>query len=226
MKTGYTHIIFLLDRSGSMAGKESDVKGGYDTFIKKQKEHPGAATLTLAWFDTRYDVIYENKNILDVPELTGYEPRGGTALLDAIANTINRVGASLAAMKEEDRPEKVIMLINTDGLENASRLHTPDNIKYMIKHQRDKYSWEFVFMGADQDAVLAATKLGMMRGNALNYSNTSSGIRGMYAAASAGLNSYRSSHQKLCYDFFETPTAGAKEDEKVEIITAKDTTDA
>jgi len=189
-----THIIYIIDRSGSMSGKESDVIGGFNRFIKEQKKLPGKASLTLVQFDHEYGPTSNYNNIHSVGELSKetYQPRGTTALLDAVGRTIDRQGKILSDMKEKDRPNKVIVLIMTDGLENASTDYTKSRIKDMITHQQDKYDWKFVFLGANQDAFAEAGSMGISLSMTTNYTNTSLGIKRMYDGMNDLVSSYRS----------------------------------
>jgi uncharacterized protein YegL len=194
MKQDHTFIAVVLDRSGSMSSVRADTIGGFNTFLRDQKAHPGEATLTLAQFDDQYEIVHDAKPLRDVPDLTDktYVPRGSTALHDAIGRTIDSVGARLASMPESDRPARVIVLILTDGHENASKEYVGGRAAQMIAHQREKYAWEFVFMGANQDAALAAKSLNIAAQNAANYAATASGTRDAYGIMSNSLRSYRS----------------------------------
>lgn len=163
MKENLTEIICLLDRSGSMNSIITDAIGGFNKFLKDQKEVLGEAKLTLALFDDEYEIIHNGINIQSVPELNSltYVPRGWTALYDAVGKTINTVGERLAKLSEEERPSKVIFVILTDGHENSSKEFTGQKIKEMIKHQKEKYSWMFVFLGANLDANKTASGMGI-----------------------------------------------------------------
>ena len=148
MKQGLSEIICIIDRSGSMGIIKNDAIGGFNTFLEEQKKLPGEATLTYIQFDTEYEVVHENKPLKDVQPINGsiYIPRGRTALLDAVGKTIDATGRRLANTPEENRPEKIIVAILTDGEENASHQYNLSKIKEMIKHQKEKYSWEFIFL--------------------------------------------------------------------------------
>jgi uncharacterized protein YegL len=158
MKENLTEIIIDLDRSGSMEEVKSDTIGSYNQFVDTQKQLPGEAKLSLVQFDDQYEIVYEGLNIQDVPKLTEktFIPRGMTALTDSIGKTIKTVGERLANTPEEERPEKVIFVVLTDGHENNSKEYTTQQVAELIKHQQEKYSWEFVFLGADQNAWDAA----------------------------------------------------------------------
>jgi len=161
-------IVAVLDRSGSMASIRTDTEGGFDTFITEQRKQPGDALVTLAQFDDQYEIVYENKPIFDVPPLT-LIPRGMTALLDAVGKTITSVGVSLAALAEDDRPAKVIMVILTDGYENSSKEWKVDAVKKLVTEQREHYGWEFIFLGANLDALNVAQGMGIDAGSAMAY---------------------------------------------------------
>lgn len=187
MKTNSCEIIAILDRSGSMGGLEKDVIGGYNQFIKEQKLLPGECKVTLVLFDHEIQTPYSGMNIKDVPELTKevYYARGSTALLDAIGKTFNQVGARLAATLENERPEKVIVLINTDGEENSSKEFNQIKIKEMIQHQEQKYSWQILFLGANIDSFNAASGLGMANlNNVANFVNTGLGVNAAFSTYS------------------------------------------
>jgi len=191
MRKDYCELVMVIDRSGSMAGKEADVEGGFKTFINEQKELPGQASLTLVQFDDEYDVLYSELSLAGaVPEYK-LIPRGMTALLDAIGKTIANVGERLSNMAEENRPEKVLFIIMTDGMENASKEYQYERIKDMIEHQKNVYSWEFIFMGADMDAISVANNIGISSVNTVNAKRVKTG--GMFAAASLASKNYRKS---------------------------------
>lgn len=166
MDSNYTHISMVIDRSGSMSSCWSDVKGGYAELVKQNKEAEGKCTFTVAAFDTEYDLLEDFTDIKDVKETLLVNPRGGTALLDAIGKTIVSVGEKLAKLDEQDRPMKVLMVIQTDGWENASREFKKDDVKKMIKDQTDVYKWEFQFIGASLESVEEAKSWGIKGSNA------------------------------------------------------------
>jgi hypothetical protein len=180
MNQNLTEIIFILDRSGSMAGLENDTIGGFNGFVKKQAE-AGQTSLTTVLFDDRYEILHNGIDAGDVV-LTDdeYFTRGSTALLDAVGKTINDVGKRLSDTPEASRPGKVIFVITTDGLENASREFSYDKVKKMITHQSDKYGWEFIFMGANIDVVKEGNKLGIIEDRSFCYAASPVGIGSMY----------------------------------------------
>lgn len=178
----FTHIEFVLDRSGSMITIRSDIEGGFNTFIADQATHPGRCTVSLAQFDDHYDVVYTARDVGDVPALD-LQPRGTTAMLDAIGRSIIGLGVRLAAMPEDERPGTVIFAVMTDGLENASKEFTYPAIKALITQQEQVYNWQFLYMGADQDAIEVGASMGIRPDRSLTYGRGSS--RAAYAAGSA-----------------------------------------
>lgn len=170
MDTEYTHIVMVIDRSGSMNTCWSDVSAGYKQIIKDNKEGPGKCTFTVAAFDTQYDLLEDFTDIEKVDEVLRVSPRGFTALLDAIGKTINSVGEKLAKMKESKRPGKVMFVIQTDGAENASKQFSRESVKKLIDDQTNKYNWQFQFIGADLEAVNEAKSWGIRGTNASTYS--------------------------------------------------------
>jgi uncharacterized protein YegL len=181
MNKNVTEIIFLLDRSGSMEGLESDTIGGFNAFIKKQCQLEGDTILTSVLFDDQYELLWNGVDANHV-RLTDeeYYVRGCTALLDAVGKTIFEVGHRLSKTSEEQRPNKVIFVITTDGMENASREFTYEKVKELIKHQQAKYNWEFIFMGANIDAAKEADSLGIDAENAFKFEASETGVDSMY----------------------------------------------
>jgi len=183
MNQNLTEIVFILDRSGSMGGLENDTIGGFNGFVKKQAE-AGQTSLTTVLFDDKYEILH---NGVDADNVTltdrEYFIRGSTALLDAVGKTINDVGKRLYEMAEESRPGKVIFVITTDGLENASRKFSYNKVKKMITHQTEKYGWEFVFMGANIDVAKEGDKLGIVADQSFSFTSTSKGIGKMFSDA-------------------------------------------
>jgi uncharacterized protein YegL len=181
MNKNLTEIIFLLDRSGSMSGLEKDTIGGFNSFIERQCKLEGETLLTTVLFDDQYEVLWNGKDARKV-RLTSkeYFVRGTTALLDAAGKTILDVGHRLSKIPEEQRPGSVIFVITTDGMENASREFTYEKVKELIKHQQDKYSWEFIFMGANIDSAEEAMSLGISKENAFDFEASEVGVEKMY----------------------------------------------
>lgn len=165
------HIAVILDRSGSMRAVKDDTEGGLRSFLDTQTEAPGQTTVSLYQFDDQYEAVYENKPLTDVPPFK-LRPRGMTALLDAVGRTITALGEHLDTKPEKDRPGEVIVVILTDGHENASSEYTLRQVKGLITEQRDTYGWTFVFLGADQDAFAAGGAMGIGRATTLSYSGT------------------------------------------------------
>lgn len=186
MKKGLTELVFILDRSGSMGGLESDTIGGFNTMLEKQKKQEGEAHITTVLFDDRYEQIHDRFPIAQVKALTSkdYYVRGGTALLDAIGKTIQQMALIQKHLPEEERAEKVIFVITTDGLENASREYSRSQIKQMIETEKERYGWEFLFLGANMDAVKEAGSLGIGEDRSVTFQNDSQGIETNYRVVS------------------------------------------
>jgi hypothetical protein len=183
-----THLYFLLDRSGSMQSIKSDIEGGFAAFIEEQRKAPGECRVTLAQFDDQYDVVYSGRSLADVPPLD-LQPRNMTALLDAMGRLITSAGAELAALPDSERPGTVIVAIMTDGLENASHEWTHPAIKALVEQQTKDYDWQFMYMGADQDAVEVGKGLGVAADASVTYSRGKS--RAAMSMAGAKLSAYR-----------------------------------
>ncbi|MDG4657260.1 VWA domain-containing protein [Ectobacillus antri] len=181
MNRNLTEIVFLLDRSGSMSGLESDTIGGFNALIRKQNQMEGETKVTVVLFDDEYEVVWDG---VDAKGLTltekEYQVRGCTALLDAIGKSIIEVGRRLSQTNEAQRPGKVIFAITTDGEENASQEFTYKKIKEMITHQQEIYSWEFLFLGANIDAAQEAKSIGIHAENAFEFRACESGVQDMY----------------------------------------------
>lgn len=185
MRENSTEMVFVLDRSGSMSGLAADTIGGFNELIEKQKKIEGDAYVTTVLFDHEYEVLHDHVALGEVAPLTDkeYFARGSTALLDAVGRTIDSVGARLAAAPEEERPEHVVFVITTDGRENSSREYTAKQVREMVEHQQQKYSWQFVFLGANMDAVSEARNLGISAKYAADFTPTGRGVNRMYAKA-------------------------------------------
>lgn len=195
-KPNSTEIIFILDRSGSMESIKSDMIGGFAEFIRQQRAIPGECAVTLTQFDVEYEVVYAGKPIVDVPPLV-LAPRGGTALLDAIGRTVQSTGERLAGMREEDRPSKVIVVIITDGEENSSVEYKEGRVHDMIRHQREAYQWDFVFLGADESAITVAKSIGIA--NAAAYAASAIGVRAVVGSVSSSVGQARMKGVALDY---------------------------
>ena len=204
MKKDYTKIVFVVDRSGSMGSIANDVIGGYNKFIADQKalKH-GTCDVTFYQFDTEYDAVYENTPIDFVKDLDHktFVPRGGTALLDAVGTTIKNVGDHLAKLQESERPEKVLVVIITDGEENSSRSYNWDKVKTAVEHQTKVYNWQFTYIGANQDAWQVGANLGIAGGASLTYAANSKGTLNAFASLSCNTANYRSfTNASFAYD--------------------------
>ena len=202
MKTNLTELVFILDRSGSMGGLESDTIGGFNSMLAKQQAEPGECRITTVLFDNQYEVLYDRIDIKAVSPITGkeYFVRGNTALLDAIGTTTNKIGGVQKNTAEEYRAEKVLFVITTDGMENASREFTYDKIRAMIERQKEKYAWEFIFLGANIDAVEVAGRFGVDRTRAQNFHNDSEGIAINYCVLSETVSAYRAAAPGVSLD--------------------------
>ena len=177
MKKNLTELVFILDRSGSLAGLEADTIGGFNAMIEKQKGEPGEALVSTVLFDNISKVIHDRVDIQKIEPMTDrdYYVRGCTALLDAVGKSIHHIGNVHKYAREEDRPEKTIFVITTDGMENASREYTYDRVKKMIQHEQEKYGWEFLFLGANIDVASHAASMGIRPAMATSYSADETG---------------------------------------------------
>ena len=184
MKKNLTELVFILDRSGSMSGLEADTIGGFNALIEKQKKEAGEALVSTVLFDNDSQVIHDRVPLDRVPALTEreYFVRGCTALLDAVGGAIHHIGNVHKYAREEDRPEKTLFVITTDGMENASHFYTYDQVKAMIQRQQEKYGWEFLFLGANIDAAREAARFGIRADRAANYYADSVGTEVVYEA--------------------------------------------
>lgn len=186
-----TLIAALLDRSGSMNASKEATEDGWRELINGQRQQPGRCEVTLAQFDNDYEVLYPPTDIAQVPEFV-VRPRGMTALLDAAGRFITEVGERLSALPEDERPGQVVCLIMTDGMENASHQWTWDAVNRLITQQREAYNWEFIFLGADMDAVEVGARMGMDRKYAMTYDkNSYEGNRAAYRMSSAKISRAR-----------------------------------
>ncbi|QSX08790.1 VWA domain-containing protein [Alkalibacter rhizosphaerae] len=194
MKKGLTELVFILDRSGSMGGLEEDTIGGYNALLEKQKKESGEAVLTTVLFDDHYELLHDRINLRGIAPITDkeYYVRGTTALLDAIGKTIHKIDNAQKHTAEEERAEHVMFVITTDGMENASREYTYDKIKYMIERQKTKYNWEFLFLGANMDAVDTAQRFGIDPDRAATYHADKEGTMLNYQVISETVSRIRS----------------------------------
>jgi len=203
MAKGYTEIVYILDRSGSMGGLESDTIGGFNSMMEQQKKTGEKAVVSTVLFDDVCEVIHDRVPIEKIEKMTDkqYYVRGCTALLDAIGGAINHIGNVHKYAREEDVPEKTIFVITTDGLENASSRYSYRDVKKMIKRQEEKYGWEFLFLGANIDAVETAERMGIQRDRAVNYHPDELGIRMAYKAVSDAVSARRASAAPISADW-------------------------
>ena len=207
MRSDLTHITLVVDRSGSMQERREDAQGGVNALIRQQVEEPGQATLTLVQFDTEYEVVHNGVPIEDAPEYE-LDPRGCTALLDAVGRAINETGKRLSVMPEAERPGLVIFVINTDGLENSSQEFSRKQVREMIEHQQTKYGWHFTYLGANQDAFAEAGAMGIQADGAADFSMGK--VAEAYGMASRKMSRMRGQRRK------EQPVSNAFTDEERE----------
>lgn len=218
-----TEIVCILDKSGSMQSLTSDTVGTFNNFIAEQRAVPGKARVSLVLFNTHVDPVYLCSPLPEVPPLTTlvYHPTGGTALLDAVGQTITDVGARLRGTPEAQRPGKVLFMIITDGAENSSMRFKRDQVKAMIEHQKERYGWQFLYLGADVNAFEEAASIGILRGQTLAYNATSKGVGVMGQHVNSFVSSYRgmvdtstanqmdwSNEARLANDPTQAPVAG------------------
>jgi len=200
MRQDYTHITVILDRTGSMESIRDDTIGGFNAFLKKQKEEPGTATLTLVQFDSQdpYEILHRFNPIEEVPELTRetYVPRASTPLLDAIGRGINDLESCLGELKEDDRPSKVVVVVVTDGQENSSREFRKEQIEKMVKEKTEKRDWQFVFLSADLSAIGDARGVGISADAVLLFEKNRSGNESAWNSLSAQTSNFRSARKK------------------------------
>lgn len=193
MKTNITELVFILDKSGSMSGLESDTIGGYNAMLRKQQEERGKARITTVLFSNDSEILHDQTDIMAIKPMTKrqYQVGGSTALLDAVGMAINKIGNSQKYAKEEQRADKVMVVITTDGMENSSHEYTYEKIRRMIERQKNKYGWEFIFLGADIEAVAAAAKLGINHDRAVNFNSDSEGTQLNYKVISDAVSTIR-----------------------------------
>lgn len=195
MKKNLTELVFILDRSGSMSGLEADTIGGFNSMIEKQKKADGEALISTVLFDNVSEVIHDRVSIQDIQPMTDrdYTVRGCTALLDAIGGAIHHIGNIHKYARAEDVPEHTLFVITTDGMENASRHYTAERVKQMIERQKSRYGWEFLFLGANIDAVETAKRFGIGADRAVNYHSDSAGTQLNYEVLSEAICAVRGS---------------------------------
>lgn len=208
MKKGLTQMVFVLDMSGSISPLTMETIGGYNAMIADQKKEEGDALVTTVLFDHRYNMIHDGVNIKEVKDMTTaeYMPTGMTAMLDAVGMTINHVGQKLAALPEEERPEKVLFTVVTDGKDNSSKEFNWKTVRNMIKHQHDKYSWVFTFLGANIDVDRVSDNLGIDKMLSKRYTASKIGTQKVFNAISktmsfargVSVDSLNNAHTKCC----------------------------
>ena len=193
MRQGLTEMVFILDRSGSMSGLESDTIGGYNAMLAKQQKEPGEAVITTVLFDDQYELLHDRINLRGVVPISDkeYFVRGNTALLDAVGKTINKIGNAQKRTAEPERAEHVVVVITTDGMENASREFSEEKVRRMIEHQKSKYGWEFIFLGANIDAIATAERYGIGKDRAANYHADAEGTALNYSVVSETVSRVR-----------------------------------
>ncbi len=195
MKRNITEIVFILDRSGSMAGLENDTIGGFNALIEKQKKEKGECFVSTVLFDNVSEVLHDRLKLESIPKMTDrdYTVRGCTALIDAIGGAIRHIGNIHKYARPEDVPAHTMFVITTDGMENASRYYTSDQVKKMIEEQKEKHGWEFLFIGANIDAVETAARYGIDPRRAVNYNADSEGTRILYQSVNQAVCNVRKS---------------------------------
>lgn len=193
MKNGLTELVFVLDRSGSMSGLESDTIGGFNAMLEKQRKESGDAVVTTVLFDDRYEILHDRISLKGVRPMTAsdYFVRGCTALLDAVGKTVEKIDRAQNHTAESEKAEKVLMVITTDGLENASKEYSVCQIREMIRQKKEKNGWEFLFLGANMDAVAEAKKLGIDEDRAASFLSDREGTQVNYAAMSKAVAEFR-----------------------------------
>ena len=193
MKKNLTELVFILDKSGSMAGLEADTIGGFNSMIERQKKEEGEALVSTVLFANRSTVIHDRVDLQKIEPMTDkqYCVGGCTALIDAIGGAIHHIGNVHKYAREEDRPEHTVFVITTDGMENASHRYTSDQVKAMVNRQKEKYGWEFLFLGANIDAVETAARFGITEDRAVDFINDRAGQALNYAEVSEAVRTVR-----------------------------------
>ena len=194
-RNNVTELVFILDRSGSMSGLEGDTIGGFNSMIEKQKLEEGECYVSTVLFDNESEVLHDRVKLSDIKPMTrrDYTVRGCTALIDAIGGAIHHIGNVHKYARKEDVPAHTMFVITTDGMENASHRYTSDKVKHMIQRQKEKYGWEFLFIGANIDAVETAAMYGIDRDRAVNYHADGQGTEVLYATVASAVSNVRCS---------------------------------
>lgn len=193
MNKELTEMVFILDRSGSMSGKEEDTIGGFNSLIEKQKKEDGECLVSVVLFDDKTEVLYDRVNIKDLRPMTDkdYYTRGSTALLDALGGAIHHIGNVHKYARAEDVPAKTIFVVTTDGMENSSLFYTADKVRFMVKTEQEKYGWEFLFLGTNIDAVETAVNYGIKANRAVRYKCDEPGTALNFTVLSETIGRYR-----------------------------------
>ena len=194
MKKDLTELVFILEKSGSMSGLEDDTIGGFNSMIEKQKGEPGQALVSTVLFNNESNVVHDRQDILDIAPMTrkDYFVSGTTALLDAVGGAIHHIGNVHRYIRKEDVPEHTLFIITTDGMENASHKYTKEKVRQMIERQKSKYGWEFIFLGANIDAVSAAGDIGIEEKFAVSYKSDPRGTKLNYEVLGEAVSNVRS----------------------------------
>ncbi len=202
MRKGLTEVVFILDRSGSMSGLEADTIGGFNSMIEKQKKEDGEAYISTVLFDDQTEVLYDRVPVGKVEPMNDnqYYVRGCTALLDAIGGAIHHIANVHKYAREEDRPEKTLFIITTDGMENSSNIYTYNKVKKMVEKEKKKHGWEFLFLGANIDAIAVAGKFGIGADRAIDYECDSEGTQLNYKVLSKTVSAVRRAKSKVEMD--------------------------
>ena len=195
MKKGLTELVFIIDRSGSMSGLEADTIGGFNGLLEKQKKEAGDAYVSVVLFDDQTEVLYDRVDIRKIEPMNDrqYYVRGCTALLDAVGGAIHHIKNVHKYAREEDVPEKTLFIITTDGMENASRQYSFDKVRQMVEHEKEEHHWEFLFLGANMDAIQVAGRFGIKASRAVNFENDGVGTRLNYDVMSKAVSCARMS---------------------------------
>jgi len=195
MKKGLTELVFILDRSGSMSGLEADTIGGFNGLLEKQKKEEGEAFVSVILFDDQTEVLYDRVDLRKIEPMNDsqYYVRGCTALLDAVGGAIHHIRNVHKYAREEDIPEKTLFIITTDGMENASRSYSYDDVRRMVESQKEEHQWEFLFLGANMDAIKTAGRFGIKANRAVTFENDRVGTRLNYEVMSKAVSCARMS---------------------------------
>ena len=220
MRKGLTEVVFILDRSGSMSGLEADTIGGFNSMIATQKKEEGEAYISTVLFDDQTEVLYDRVPIHRVEPMNDnqYYVRGCTALLDALGGAIHHIGNVHKYARPEDRPEKTLFVITTDGLENASRYYNYERVKKMIEHEQEKYGWEFLFLGADIDVAAEAGRMGIRPDRTASYRKSNDGVKCLFSLVDDVVDATRTGKsfddELSAYAAEETKKAGKRKKDK------------